>query len=95
MSEHADNRANIDRKDHMKRKRASAIKTWRERCEEHPAHQEGSVSYEMIQMRMQEEIEDLRAEVGKLRRALRPYAHYYYDSDPIGRGIAARVYYSE
>ena len=37
------------------------IKTWRERCEEHPDHQQGMISERMIQERMQEEIEDLRA----------------------------------
>lgn len=37
------------------------IKTWNERCEEHPDHQTGMVSHSMIQMRMQEEIDELRA----------------------------------
>jgi hypothetical protein len=37
------------------------IKTWNERCEEHPDHQNGMVSERMIQARMQEEIDDLRA----------------------------------
>ena len=37
------------------------IKTWNERCEEHPDHQNGMVSERMIQSRMQEEIDDLRA----------------------------------
>ena len=36
------------------------IKTWKERCEEHPDH-DGIVSHGMIQQRMQEEIDDLRA----------------------------------
>ena len=35
------------------------IKTWAERCEEHPAHS-GIVSERMIQARMQEEIDELR-----------------------------------
>ena len=35
------------------------IKTWRERCEEHPDH-EGIVSEQMIRFRMQEEIDELR-----------------------------------
>jgi len=35
------------------------IKTWRERCEEHPDH-EGIVSEQMIRCRMQEEIDELR-----------------------------------
>lgn len=40
----------------------SYIKTWVERCDEHPDHQSGMVSNGMIQARMQEEIDDLRAE---------------------------------
>lgn len=76
-------------------KRSNTIKTWQERCDEHPGHQSGMVTHAMIKARMQEEIDELRAEVRKLRRALRPYAVYYFDSDPIGRGIAAKVYYSE
>ena len=36
------------------------IKTWRQRCEEHPDHN-GIVSEGMIQARMQEEIDELRA----------------------------------
>ena len=35
------------------------IKTWRQRCEEHPDH-DGIVSDGMIQARMQEEIDELR-----------------------------------
>ena len=36
------------------------IKTWSERCEEHPDHQTGMISERMIQARMQEEIDELR-----------------------------------
>jgi hypothetical protein len=39
----------------------SVIKTWSERCEEHPDHQTGMISNKMIQARMQEEIDALRA----------------------------------
>ena len=39
---------------------ADQIKTWDERCEEHPDH-EGIVTEAMIRQRMQEEIDDLRA----------------------------------
>ena len=35
------------------------IKTWQQRCEEHPDH-DGIVSDGMIQARMQEEIDELR-----------------------------------
>jgi hypothetical protein len=37
------------------------IKTWNERCQTHPDHQTGMVSHRMIQARMQEEIDELRA----------------------------------
>lgn len=36
------------------------IKTWNERCQEHPAHASGMITHAMIQMRMQEEIDELR-----------------------------------
>lgn len=38
------------------------IKTWQQRCEEHPDHN-GIVSDEMIRARMQEEIDELRAAI--------------------------------
>jgi len=40
------------------------IKTWHERCEEHPDHQERIISESMIQARMQEEIDELRQALG-------------------------------
>jgi len=46
----------------------SYIKTWVERCNEHPDHQSGMVSNGMIQARMEEEIDDLRAENERLTR---------------------------
>ena len=36
------------------------IKNFNERCEEHPDHQTGMISYRMIERRLQEEIEELR-----------------------------------
>ena len=36
------------------------IKEFNERCEEHPDHQTGMISYGMIQQRLQEEIDELR-----------------------------------
>ena len=47
------------------------IKTWRQRCEEHPDH-DGIVSEGMIQARMQEEIDELR---NALEHAERPQTH--------------------
>ena len=43
------------------------IKTWSERCEEHPDHQHGMISKSMIQARMQEEIDELRQALGTKR----------------------------
>jgi len=40
-------------------KHMTMIKTWQERCEEHPDH-EGIVNEQMIRNRMQEEIDELR-----------------------------------
>ena len=57
------------------------IRTWQQRCEEHPDHN-GIVSEGMIQARMQEEIDELRAaieqtndwdEVEALRASLREH----------------------
>jgi hypothetical protein len=36
------------------------IKDFNERCEEHPDHQTGMISYRMIERRLEEEIEELR-----------------------------------
>ena len=52
----------------------SDVKTWIERCDEHPDHQSGMISDGMIRARMCEEIADLRAEIERLRDALRWYA---------------------
>lgn len=52
------------------------IPTWNERCEVHPDHQSGMVTNAMIQKRMQEKIDDLRAEVARLREALDKIAQH-------------------
>ena len=43
------------------------IKTWQQRCDEHPDH-DGIVSEGMIQARMQEEIDELRAAIEQPRQ---------------------------
>lgn len=61
----------------------SDIPTWRERALAHPDHQSGMVSTGMIQARMEEEIDDLRAEVERLRAerdALRSAAKEYLET---------------
>ena len=50
------------------------IPTWQERARSHPDHQSGMISEDMLRARMTEEIMDLRAEVGRLRAALREAA---------------------
>ena len=44
----------------LSREAMKHIKTWSERCEEHPDHQERIITERMIQERMQEEIDELR-----------------------------------
>ena len=44
----------------LSREAVKHIKTWSERCEEHPDHQERIITERMIQERMQEEIDELR-----------------------------------
>jgi hypothetical protein len=56
------------------------VKTWQDVCEEHPDH-EGIVTYQMIQDRMQEEIDALRqqlAEVTEQRDGLAEALHAVY-----------------
>jgi len=36
------------------------IKDFYQRCEEHPDHQSGMITYDMIQQRLNEEIDELR-----------------------------------
>ena len=52
----------------------SGIPTWHQRAMAHPDHQSGMISEGMIRARMCEEIEDLRAEIERLHKALRWYA---------------------
>jgi len=58
------------------------IKTWQERCEIHPDHQTGMITYQMIQNRMQEEIDDLRDALEKtltdeeIKEVIANIAHY-------------------
>ena len=47
----------IKSKEHMK---YEDIKDFYQRCEEHPDHQSGMITYEMIQQRLNEEIDELR-----------------------------------
>ena len=54
------------------------IKTWIERCEEHPDHQTGMISEGMIRARMQEEIDALRQ---ALETEQEPVAWMYVNED--------------
>lgn len=67
------------------------IKTWVERCEEHPDHN-GIVSERMIKARMQEEIDELREENKRLRGLLaeaQKAVWMNYDGDLLDRIEAA------
>lgn len=46
------------------------IKDFNLRCEEHPDHQSGMISYDMLQQRLHEEIAELRAYIEQDRREL-------------------------
>ena len=63
---------------HAESKGRGMIKTWQERCQKHPDHQMGMVSNAMIQARMQEEIDELRAALAK------PEQEPVCDKDPQG-----------
>jgi len=41
-------------------RKTAEIKTWQQRCDEHPDHESGMISNQMIMDRMQEEIDELR-----------------------------------
>jgi hypothetical protein len=40
--------------------KTAEIKTWQQRCDQHPDHESGMISNQMIMDRMQEEIDELR-----------------------------------
>lgn len=44
------------------------VPTWQERAEKHPHHQSGMITHQMIQARMQEEIDDLRETINDRKR---------------------------
>ena len=46
------------------------IKDFNERCEEHPDHQNGMISYRMIEQRLEEEIEELRQYIEQREQSL-------------------------
>lgn len=53
----------------------SEIKTWQDRCEEHPDHQDGMVTNWMTQQRMQEEIDELRTELSRYKQGVEGASH--------------------
>ena len=68
--------------------------TFQERCEAHPDHQTGMVTHEMIQARLREESEDLRAENERLREAVER-ALSVEESVTMGQEKELRVGYRE
>ena len=65
------------------------IKTWQQRCEEHPDHQQGIVTQQMIQDRMQEEIDELRQALAQSKQE--PVAWMYVNDD----GECEQIEYGE
>lgn len=60
------------------------IKTWQERCEEHPDH-EGIVTEQMIRDRMQEEIDALRQAIEQAEKQ-EPAFYVIQATDRFGEG---------
>jgi hypothetical protein len=72
----------------------SDIKTWHERCMEHPDHQTKMVSEGMIRSRMCEEIEELRAEIERLRarvEVLREPLAVYVHAHQTGNSVPPHI----
>jgi hypothetical protein len=75
------------------------IKDFTQRCEEHPAHQTGMVSYQMIQDRLSEEIDELREYieqrtwVGLTEEEMERtcYEVFSYDPYTVARAIEAKL----
>lgn len=82
-----------------------SIKTWQDRCEEHPDHN-GIVTDRMIQARMQEEIDELREAIEQLEeprqwqgltdevieQSAKPYYKLYgFDVPAFARAIEAKL----
>jgi hypothetical protein len=63
-------RSSVER---LMRNRWPKILTWQERANLHPDHQEGMVTSEMIEERMQEEIDDIRKALTYARRLASSY----------------------
>jgi hypothetical protein len=59
---------------------STKIKTWAQRCNEHPDHQSGMISERMIQARMLEEIEELREHLARATQRLRTQAKEQADA---------------
>ena len=55
------------------------IKDFYERCDKHPDHQNGMISYSMIERRLREEIEDLRQYIEQREQSLKKPAAKYSD----------------
>ena len=62
------------------------IKDFYERCDKHPDHQSGMISYAMIERRLHEEIEELRQFIEKRRWQTLNDAEYLEILDELGDG---------
>ena len=64
------------------------IKDFNQRCDEHPDHREGMISYAMIVCRLHEEIEELRAYIAE---ELRVYKQVIAAKDALLTRNAERI----
>jgi hypothetical protein len=56
------------------------IKDFYERCDKHPDHQNGMISYRMIERRLQEEIEELRQYIEQREQSLQKPVAWMHNS---------------
>ena len=63
------------------------IKDFNQRCEEHPAHQTGMIGEHMIQARLSEEIDELRAYIEAKQEQDKPVAWFWFDERDGGEWI--------
>ena len=66
------------------------IKTWNERCEDHPDHN-GIVTHEMIKARMQEEIDELRSERDWYEAKIQTYKNFAAIAEASGQADEQRL----
>lgn len=61
------------------------IKMFKQRCEEHPDHQTGMITYSMIEQRLHEEIDELREYIEQRKPLTDEQLIAAYESEQQGR----------